>query len=154
MRLVYYRGPEDVLYSFFWVNEQNKMVSPSFTTEDEAKQWLIKSVTTIVEEPAPVKTEKKPDVIGSSQYSEAFNAGKMYAKLALEDENLLEKLADLEHQQWEKWARTVLEQEKISKDRKARWQSYFVPYDQLTDEVKEYDREYARKVLDILREHE
>ena len=52
MKLVYYRGPEDVLYSFFWINDQQKQVSPSFHTEDEAKQWLIKSVKTN-EEPAP-----------------------------------------------------------------------------------------------------
>lgn len=79
MKLVYYRGPEDVLYSFFWVNEQNQRVSPAFTTEDEAKQWLIKSVTTKIEEPA--KKEPMPGVGVTDRYTEGFNAGKLFAEL-------------------------------------------------------------------------
>ena len=82
MKLVYYRGPEDVLYSFFWVNEQNQRVSPAFTTEDEAKQWLIKSVTTTVEASAkePSK-EPMPEVALTDKYTEGFNAGKLFAEL-------------------------------------------------------------------------
>ena len=78
MRLVYYRGPEEVLYQYFWVNQQNQRTSPSFPTEDEAKQWLIKSVTTTEE---PPKTKEKPQVEISDRYTEGFNAGKLYAEL-------------------------------------------------------------------------
>jgi len=80
MRLVYYRGPEEVLYQYFWVNQQNQRTSPSFPTEDEAKQWLIKSVTTTEEPPKP-KTKEKPQVEISDRYTEGFNAGKLYAEL-------------------------------------------------------------------------
>jgi len=81
MRLVYYRGPEEVAFQFFWVNEHNHRKSPSFTTEDEAKQWLIKSVTTTVEPTKPTITESKPQVTTDKAYTDAYNAGKLYAEL-------------------------------------------------------------------------
>ena len=92
MKLVYYRGPEDVLYSFFWINERNERKSPSFTTEDEAKQWLIKSVTTTVDEPKPTPTESKPQVTTDKAYTDAYNAGKLYAELEFVElkQNILE----------------------------------------------------------------
>jgi len=92
MKLVYYRGPEDVLYSFFWINERNERKSPSFTTEDEAKQWLIKSVTTTVEPTKPTITETKPQVTTDKAYTDAYNAGKLYAELEFVElkQNILE----------------------------------------------------------------
>jgi hypothetical protein len=96
MRLVYYRGPEDVLYSFFWVNEQNHRKSPSFPTEDEAKQWLIKSVTTTVEPTKPTITESKPDIVPNKAYTDAYNAGKLYAELEFVElkQNILELIEE------------------------------------------------------------
>lgn len=95
MKLVYYRGPEDVLYQFFWVNERNERKSPSFTTEDEAKQWLIKSVTT-TEEPTKPKTKEKPQVEISDRYTEGFNAGKLFAELEFVElkQEILELIED------------------------------------------------------------
>ena len=84
MKLVYYRGPEDVLYQYFWINERNERKSPSFATEDEAKQWLIKSVTTTVEPTKPEPTVQEPPTkmaIKSKEYTDAYNAGKLYAEL-------------------------------------------------------------------------
>ena len=94
MKLVYYRGPEDVLYSFFWVNDQRQQVSPSFHTEDEAKKWLIKSVTTTEEQP-PVKTPP-PEVTTNDRYQEGFNAGKLFAELEYVEktQEILELIAD------------------------------------------------------------
>lgn len=97
MRLVYYRGPEDVLYSFFWVNEQNQRVSPSFTTEDEAKKWLINSVTTTVEAtPKESSKEPMPEVGVIDKYTEGFNAGKLYAELEFVEvkQEVLELIAE------------------------------------------------------------
>jgi len=86
MRLVYYRGPEEVAFQFFWVDEQNQRKSPTFYTEDEAKQWLIKSVTTTEEPPKPpAVTEILPDerklVVKSKEFTDGYNAGKLYAEL-------------------------------------------------------------------------
>lgn len=76
MRLVYHRAPEEVAFQFFWVNEQNQRTSPVFYTEDEAKQWLIKSVTTTEEPP-----KEKPQVEIADRYAEGFSAGKLFAEL-------------------------------------------------------------------------
>ena len=78
MRLVYHREPQEVAFQYFWVNEQNQRTSPVFYTEAEAKQWLIKSVTTTEE---PPKTKEKPQVEISDRYTEGFNAGKLFAEL-------------------------------------------------------------------------
>lgn len=68
------------------------------------------------------------------------------------DKTLLEKLAALEHEQWEAWAKTILTQESISPERADRWQQFFVPYKELDEATKEFDREWARKVLKIINE--
>jgi hypothetical protein len=87
MRLVYHREPQEVAFQFFWVNEQNQRTSPVFYTEDEAKQWLIKSVTTTADEPPkpPAVTEILPDerklVVKSKEFTDGYNAGKLYAEL-------------------------------------------------------------------------
>ena len=80
MRLVYHREPQEVAFQYFWVNEQNQRRSPVFYTEDEAKQWLIKSVTTIEEPPKP-PVKEKPQVEISDRYAEGFSAGKLFAEL-------------------------------------------------------------------------
>ena len=69
----------------------------------------------------------------------------------LTDEEIIESLAELEHEQWMKWADTIMQTEKISDARFARWASCMIPYGELTEEMKEFDREWARKALAILR---
>ena len=64
---------------------------------------------------------------------------------------LLEMLSDLEHQQWMKWAQSIIDSEPISEARKQRWLTMMVDYKDLPDNIQEYDREWARKVLAITR---
>lgn len=89
------------------------------------------------------------------------------------DEDILEKLADLEHVQWCEWAGTLskelsglleiidkldcesLDEEDKSfvahvRDRLERWDKLMVPYSELSEESKEQDRVYARKSLEIV----
>jgi hypothetical protein len=68
------------------------------------------------------------------------------------DESLLEQLAELEHEQWVAWSRAVAEE--VSPERQRRWQAYWVPYAGLPEEVKEEDRVWARKVLEVLKASE
>ena len=68
--------------------------------------------------------------------------------------NLLANLAELEHIQWCNWAKSLMESEpNISEERKERWKQLLVPYEQLDDYYKEFDRKYARKVLAILQDY-
>ena len=60
---------------------------------------------------------------------------------------LLEALSDLEHQQWMKWAKSIIDSEPISEARKQRWLTMMVDYKDLPDNIQEYDREWARKVM-------
>lgn len=63
--------------------------------------------------------------------------------------NLREQLAALEHEQWEKWSRTVAEQG-LTPERIERWQRYWVPYADLDEPTKDFDREWADRVLSIV----
>ena len=65
-------------------------------------------------------------------------------------QELLERLAELEHEQWVAWSRAVAAE--VSAARRRRWQECWVPYAELPEEVKELDREWARKVLAALGE--
>ena len=62
--------------------------------------------------------------------------------------NLLERLAELEHEQWVAWSRDVADE--VAPERQRRWQACWVPYAQLPEEVKELDLAWARKVLAAL----
>jgi hypothetical protein len=64
------------------------------------------------------------------------------------DEELLERLAEVEHEQWMAWSQSVAAE--VSAERRQRRQSCWVPYADLPEEVKELDRLWARKVLEAL----
>ena len=88
------------------------------------------------------------------------------------DRDILEKLSDLEHQQWCEWSGSVSKEifslitildrfeddltddEKLTvsriKDKLARWDNLQVNYFELSENEKEKDRVYAKKVLSIL----
>ena len=61
--------------------------------------------------------------------------------------NLLEKLAEIEHEQWMTWAAKLMETETLSPERLERWKKCMIPYKDLTEELKNYDRDWARKIL-------
>ena len=63
---------------------------------------------------------------------------------------IIEKLADLEHEQWIEWSKNIGGSETISEDRLNRWRNLWKPYSELTDNEKEQDRVYARKVVGLL----
>ena len=60
---------------------------------------------------------------------------------------MLEKLSALEHEQWMTWTQNLVRFERlISDDRMKRWKADWIPYSQLSEDVKEEDRVWARKV--------
>ena len=88
------------------------------------------------------------------------------------DSDILEKLSDLEHRQWCEWSGSVSKEifslitildrfeddltddEKLIvsriKDKLARWDNLQVNYFELSENEKEKDRVYAKKVLSIV----
>lgn len=83
--------------------------------------------------------------------STEFEVDKVRREVIEELDEKIEKLAELEHEQWWKWAKTLMEKETLSKERIERWHKYMVDYKDLPEDVKEYDRIWARKVLATLR---
>ena len=84
-------------------------------------------------------------------------------------EQLIEKLAELEHEQWVEWSKSIASElvelrdaasVSLVKDnlvlktteRLQRWNSFWVSYDELNEKTKEQDRVWARKVLHIFEE--
>jgi hypothetical protein len=61
---------------------------------------------------------------------------------------IIEQLAELEHQQWIHWAQALMAEESgLSAERVMRWQKDFIPYSELSDDRKELDRAWARRAL-------
>ena len=67
-------------------------------------------------------------------------------------EDLIETLARVEHEQWMHWSQTVAAE--VPAATREKWRHSWVPYQDLTDELKEADRVWARKVLAVLRTHQ
>ena len=63
---------------------------------------------------------------------------------------LIDRLAELEHAQWIQWSMNLAEHEYISEKRENRWEELWCPYSELSEEMKEEDRKWARKVLKII----
>lgn len=60
-------------------------------------------------------------------------------------DQILEILAELEHDQWVGWSKAVASQ--VSTEQRARWTKLWVPYSELSEEHKESDRKFARLAL-------
>lgn len=79
---------------------------------------------------------------------------------------LREKLAELEHEQWQNWSYKIKEEldkihQLIVNDKgyearlliskiRNRWQENWIPYKQLSEKTKDFDREWADKALKIV----
>jgi hypothetical protein len=77
----------------------------------------------------------------------------MIRSLTEKQENeLIEKLAELEHDQWVIWSKSLVQMENLSDKRLVRWAKLWKPYAQLTEEQKEQDRVWARKSIQLIKE--
>lgn len=65
----------------------------------------------------------------------------------------VEILANLEHEQWMEWAKTIMISEAITMERKERWWKCIKHYSELSEKEKELDRIWAQKSLAALLEH-
>ena len=63
---------------------------------------------------------------------------------------LIEALAAIEHEQWIHWSHAAATD--VSAMTWTKWQSSWVKFDELPDNLKEADRVWARKVMSLLRE--
>jgi hypothetical protein len=61
----------------------------------------------------------------------------------------VERVAEVEHEQWTAWSRSVAAE--VTPERRARWEKYWIPYKDLPEDIKELDRQWARKALSAAR---
>ena len=130
-------------------------------SQQSVNDWAEEAVTMLRQQQAEIEFLKKEILEKHEDWKhegqQAANARaeiealKAHPVKELTDEEIIESLAELEHEQWMKWADTIMQTEKISDARFARWASCMIPYADLTEEMKEFDREWARKALAILR---
>ena len=70
----------------------------------------------------------------------------------MNEEELIDKLADIFHDAWVHWSKTTAQAEMISSKRYLRWRRRWVPYDELPNDMKEENRKWARSALKILKD--
>jgi len=64
-------------------------------------------------------------------------------------DNLVEALARIEHQQWMHWSQAMAAQ--VPPTTLKKWKKSWIDYNKLTDDLKDADRVWARKVMTLLR---
>ena len=70
------------------------------------------------------------------------------------NEELVESLAEACHDQWQHWSTAIHLSEKLSAKRIRRWKKEcWKPYEELSEDMKEFDRLYARRIIKVLRKH-
>ncbi|HLP78181.1 MAG TPA: hypothetical protein VK327_14840 [Candidatus Paceibacterota bacterium] len=65
-------------------------------------------------------------------------------------DELVETLSEIEHAQWMHWSHAVAAD--VTAATRDKWQRSWVDYAELTDDLKEADRVWARKVVTLLRQ--
>jgi len=78
----------------------------------------------------------------------AFQQSHVIVPISQMDGVLVEKLAELEHEQWSHWIN--YEKHTQFKNLENWFRQAFTPYQKLTEKEKESDRQWARKVLAII----
>ena len=63
-------------------------------------------------------------------------------------EDLIEALAEIEHEQWMHWSTAAAAD--VPAATRTKWRRSWVDYDEMTDDLKEADRVWARKVVALL----
>ena len=66
------------------------------------------------------------------------------------ENKLLEKISELVHDIWVDWSRELSVSEHLSSKRLRRWGKCWVPYKELSPELKNLDRDIAKRFLDII----
>lgn len=72
----------------------------------------------------------------------------------INERKLLEKLSSIGHEQWMQWAKDILDKENFSSKTRKRWESYFVSYVDLPEDVKDLDRTFAQKSIEIFKKYQ
>lgn len=70
---------------------------------------------------------------------------------AISEELLIEVFAEVAHDVWIDWAKSLIQAQQVSKEKMEGWKQFFVPYIELSEPAKELDRAVARKYVAALK---
>lgn len=74
----------------------------------------------------------------------------MFDGESMKRECLLEILTELEHERWAAWSEDISTKEKLSGGRITRWQSFWVSYSEMDENIECMDSRYVNKIIDRL----
>jgi len=57
------------------------------------------------------------------------------------------------HRIWVETTKIIAKEEQLSPERERRWKGYMVPFDKLSEDVKEMDREMADRIIEVLKRY-
>jgi len=63
------------------------------------------------------------------------------------DFDIVEELAEFAHDLWMHWSQHIAEEESISQSRRDRWGKLWTEYENLSEEMKDKDRDLVDKFL-------
>jgi hypothetical protein len=99
--------------------------------------------------------EEAEQVAGMLEDSGAFDANVLFFRQRRHPEHYDdEELARLAHRLWSYWSMAIAEQEDISQDRLDRWAELWVPYEELSEESKDTDRQLVERFTEEEPEYE
>jgi hypothetical protein len=62
----------------------------------------------------------------------------------------IEKIAEKVHELWMGWAKEMIKSEpNLTKERIERWNKCFVSYSELSEEMKDLDRRFAKEIIEV-----
>ena len=104
------------------------------------------------------KDGHSPDCIVGKALEALENRGKLVEEpsgkcltISFNEDDLIESLAELEHKQWVHWTRYMLDNH-LDVSHIARWRRQTnTPYSELSEQEKESDRAWAKKILEVIR---
>jgi len=62
-------------------------------------------------------------------------------------------LGEAMHDIWVDTTKAIAKEEQLSLERMKRWQEYWVPFEKLSEDVKEMDRKLADKIIEVLKKY-
>ncbi|MCP4356079.1 MAG: hypothetical protein GY793_10750 [Proteobacteria bacterium] len=65
------------------------------------------------------------------------------------ENQLREQIAKLIHEEWIEWAKNV--DHEVSQERQKRWHSVYCNYEDLSEQMKDKDRVYVDKIINVLK---
>jgi hypothetical protein len=66
-------------------------------------------------------------------------------------DRLLESIAAVVHDEWVSWSKELAGKEILSDERLVRWHKMWIPYERLPEDMKDFDRIWARKIINALK---